>query len=69
MYPKSDQRILKRVQELLVEREQIHSQATARAVEALSVTVESLLAECEEVRRAALEAGQYAITAIKEKGR
>jgi phage terminase small subunit len=56
---KANQSILDRVEELL-------SGAAARA----EVTVESLIAEAEECRAAALEAGQFAavIAAVREKG-
>jgi phage terminase small subunit len=56
---KANQSILDRVEELL-------SGAAARA----EVTVESLLAEAEQCRAAALEAGQFSavIAAVKEKG-
>lgn len=56
---KANQSILDRVEELL-------SGAAARA----EVTVESLIAEAEQCRSAALEAGQFSavIAAVKEKG-
>jgi phage terminase small subunit len=56
---KANQSILDRIEELL-------SGAAARA----EVTVESLIAEAEECRAAALEAGQFAavIAAVREKG-
>jgi phage terminase small subunit len=57
---------LKKNQKVLARLAELQNRAAKRA----EVTVESLIAEAEEVRKAAFEAGQFspAIAAIKEKG-
>lgn len=59
-----------RIQDILSHRANDARQAAEKAAERLAVSVESLIAEAEEVRLAAMAAGQFApaISAIKEKG-
>lgn len=62
--------IVRRLGEIASEQTGIRARAAEKAAERLSVSVESLIGEAEEVRLAAMAAGQFApaISAIKEKG-
>jgi hypothetical protein len=67
---KNDERVQKRIAELLSERAHIHNEAVKEAVQTQKVTVEKLIAHADEIRHLAVKGEQFgaATSALKEIG-